>query len=58
MTPTIDTVAVILERAWAQALPGKEACERASVWRELQTSLRNEVLSLPAPIKRQLRLVK
>ena len=50
MTPTIDTVAAILERAWAQALPGGEVCARDSVWRELQISIRIEVLSLPPSV--------
>jgi hypothetical protein len=50
---TIADVAATLAEAWAQALPGRETCERDAVLRELAR------LHLLAPIKPpQLRLVK
>jgi hypothetical protein len=31
----METIAEILERAWEQAYPGREAAERNAAWREL-----------------------
>jgi hypothetical protein len=54
---TIDDYMRALERAWAAALPGREAAARDAVLRELQRRLEAASRAAPARSAARLRLV-